>query len=130
MSGAARREPLRALLVEDSEDDAVLLLWALDSAGFEVTHQRVENAKEMLAAVKGGPAWDVVLSDYSLPQFDAPAALEILRRHGHATTPFFVVSGSGADARAASEFEKRVAGVFVKGKLDGLAAAIRAALAR
>jgi CheY-like chemotaxis protein len=62
--------PLRVLMVEDSEDDAALLLEELRRGGFDVAHERIETADDMRAALQAG-AWDVVLSDYSMPTFSA-----------------------------------------------------------
>src|SRR5881396_2639989 len=69
---------LRVLIVEDSDTDAELMVRALRQAGFEPDHHRVETAAAMRAALDG-QAWDVVLSDYSLPGFDAMGALALLR---------------------------------------------------
>jgi CheY-like chemotaxis protein len=60
------RKPLRVLLVEDSSMDAELLIHALNEAGYEVTHERVETADAMRAALARG--WDLVLSDYNMPR--------------------------------------------------------------
>ncbi len=89
--------PLRLLLVEDSADDAVLLVQPLRRAGYEVTHRRVDTPEEMRAALEQGP-WDIVLADYFMPRFSGLAALEILREKG-LDLPFIIVSGRlGEDA--------------------------------
>ncbi len=89
--------PLRLLLVEDSEDDAVLLVQTLRRAGYEITHRRVDTPEEMRTALDQGP-WDLVLADYFLPRFSGLAALEILREKG-LDLPFIIVSGRvGEDA--------------------------------
>ena len=89
--------PLRILLVEDSADDAVLLVQTLRRAGYEVTHRRVDTPEEMRAALEQGP-WDIVLADYFMPRFSGLAALEILREKG-LDLPFIIVSGRlGEDA--------------------------------
>ncbi len=59
--------PLRALIIEDSEDDAKLLLRALRRGGFDPSHQRVETAEAMDAALQ--QTWDVVISDWAMPHF-------------------------------------------------------------
>ena len=71
-------KPLRTLIVEDSEDDALLVLRELRRGGYEPLHERVETPEEMREALEGS-AWDVVISDYRLPRFDAPAALALAR---------------------------------------------------
>ncbi len=83
--------PLSVLIVEDSASDAELTVRQLRHAGFDVMHQRIETAEEMAAALKK-QAWDVVLSDFRLPNFDAAAALATLRASG-LDIPFIVISG-------------------------------------
>jgi CheY-like chemotaxis protein len=60
--------PLRVLVVEDSEDDAALLLRELRRGGYDVTHERVDTASGMSAALDR-QAWDLVVSDHSMPHF-------------------------------------------------------------
>ena len=67
-------QTLRILIVEDSEDDALLALRALRRGGFEVTHRRVQTAAQMAAALAEA-RWDAVLSDYNLPGFSGMTAL-------------------------------------------------------
>src|SRR5437899_12966636 len=89
--------PLRLLLVEDSEDDARLLVRELTRGGFEPVVERVETASTMRAVLDRQP-WDVVVGDYSLPHFGRPAALE-LRRHSGLELPFLIVSGTTREAQ-------------------------------
>src|SRR5580698_9674555 len=84
--------PLRVLLVEDSPDDAELVTLALRSGGFDPTWERVET-KEGMAAALEARQWDIVLSDYSMPQFSAPQAFATLAERGQ-DLPFIVVSGT------------------------------------
>ncbi len=99
---SARREgegrPLRLLLVEDSPDDALFILRELRRGGYAVTHERVETAQGMLAALESSE-WDLVISDHAMPNFSAPAALGLLRYGGWVDLPFVIVSGHiGEDA--------------------------------
>jgi len=66
-------KPLRALIVEDCEPDTDLLLAELAQAWDEVTYERRPDGQAMKAQLSGR-RWDVVLSDYSMPQFSGPAA--------------------------------------------------------
>ena len=84
--------PLRVLIVEDSTDDAELVLRQLRRAGYDPVSERVQTAEDMKAALER-EAWDLVVSDYSMPQFDAPTALNLLNQTGR-DVPFIVVSGS------------------------------------
>lgn len=99
--------PLKALIVEDSEDDTLLLISKLKSGGFDVSHQRVESHEAMAAALDNS-AWDLVISDYSMPNFSALDALKLLKQrdphagHGMDATvqakifePFFTTKPQG-----------------------------------
>ncbi|MEI6107297.1 MAG: PAS domain S-box protein [Opitutae bacterium] len=85
-------QPLRCLLVEDLEDDAKLVLRTLRAGGYEVTWERVETAEAMRAALLG-KTWDVILSDYQMPNFSGLRALELLHTTG-LDLPFIIVSGT------------------------------------
>ena len=84
--------PIRVLIVEDSTDDAELVLRQLRRAGYDPVSERVETAEAMKTALEREP-WDLVVSDYSMPRFDAPTALHLLNQSGR-DVPFIVVSGS------------------------------------
>src|SRR5215216_4378212 len=94
--------PLRVLLVEDSEDDALLLLRELRRGGYEPLSERVDTAGDMEAALDER-GWDLVIADHSMPEFSSSAALEQLRRKGFVDLPFIIVSGYiGEDAAVAA----------------------------
>ena len=84
--------PIRVLIVEDSTDDAELVLIELRRAGYDPVSERVQTAEAMKTAL-GREPWDLVVSDYTMPQFDAPAALNLLNQSSR-DIPFIVVSGS------------------------------------
>ena len=93
---------LRVLLVEDSENDAMLLLRELRRGGYKPLSQRVCTPEHMEGALRAADAKDepfqVVISDYYMPRFSAPDALKLLRELGY-DLPFIVVSGKiGEDA--------------------------------
>ncbi len=85
-------QALRVLQIEDSESDAAMVIRALEKSGYTVHVQRVECAEEMYAAL-AAETFDVAISDYHLPQFDAPAALQILQQL-ELDLPFIIVSGT------------------------------------
>jgi PAS domain S-box-containing protein len=94
--------PLRVLLVEDSEDDALLLIMSLRRGGYDPTWERVDTAATMEAALDGR-GWDLVISDHGMPAFNSSAALALLRRKGFVDLPFIIVSGQiGEDAAVAA----------------------------
>ena len=92
--------PLRVLLVEDSENDAMLLLRELRCGGYEPSCQRVDTPEAMEAALKDaddrGEPWEIIISDYYMPRFRGPDALATVRRLGY-DTPFIVVSGKAGE---------------------------------
>lgn len=86
------KDQLCVLQVEDRNSDALLIQRVLEKAGHTVRSKRIEDAAGMRAALLN-QAWDIVICDYALPQFDAPAALKVLRETG-LDIPFIVVSGT------------------------------------
>ncbi len=83
--------PLRILIVEDSQDDADLLVNELERGGYELISERVDTPTAMKAALDQ-KQWDVIIADYNLPSFSAPAALRLVQEQGW-DLPFIVVSG-------------------------------------
>ena len=90
--------PLAVLIVEDSESDAQLIVRLLKKAGYNIAFEQVDSAAQMRAAL-GKPTWDVVISDYSMPEFDGHAALMLLRETG-LDIPFIAVSGTMGEETA------------------------------
>jgi len=82
---------LRVLIVEDSPDDAELMVRELERGGFAVDWERVEDEPSMRAAL--GRNWDVILADFTLPRFSATDALAVLHEAGP-DVPFLIVSAS------------------------------------
>jgi diguanylate cyclase (GGDEF)-like protein/PAS domain S-box-containing protein len=94
-------KPLCVLLIATADEDMRLILNELQRGGYEPTLERVDTAAAMGAALEK-QAWDVVLSDFSLPYFSAPAALALMRERG-LDIPFIVVSGApGSEVAAAA----------------------------
>ena len=111
--------PLRVLLVEDSENDAALIVRQLSTADYNVSHERVESTGQMRAALEQ-PDWDIVIADYKLPGFDAPAALAILQQTG-LDLPFVVVSGHIGEETAAALMKAGAHDYLMKDHLTRLA---------
>lgn len=105
------------MLVEDSENDAMLLLRELRRAGYEVDHERVYTAEEMGAALRSG--WDVIVSDYRMPSFSAMEALEMATASG-SDTPFIVVSGRIGEDVAVEAIRAGAYDYVMKGNLSRL----------
>lgn len=86
------------LLIEDSKSDAVRIIHILTSSDPSMRVDQIETAEEFRDALKHGK-WDAIISDYHLPDFSAPAALEILKESGF-DLPFIVVSGTVGEETA------------------------------
>jgi PAS domain S-box-containing protein len=83
---------LRALMVEDSENDVRLLLRDLERSGYEIVHKRVETAEALNAALDRG-SWDILFCDFTMPHFSGQTALEIVKKRD-LDLPFIFVSGT------------------------------------
>ena len=115
-------KPLRALIIEDSPDDAELLARELTRGGYDVACRRAENAAEMKRALDEC-AWDVVISDYVLPAFSAPAALAVLKSSG-LDVPFIIVSGAIGEETAVAAMKAGAHDFITKGSLARLVPAV------
>jgi len=113
---------LRVLQVEDSESDAALIVRLLQKAGYDVHAERVEDAATMRAALTR-QTWGVIVADYQLPGFDAPAALEVLHETG-LDLPFIVVSGTIGEDLAVAMMKAGAHDYLMKGNLARLAPAV------
>ena len=113
---------LRVLIVEDSENDAVLMLRELRRGGYQPFVERVETAQAMSAALEGHN-WDIILADYSLPEFNALAALHLVRDRG-LDLPFIIVSGRIGEEVAVAAMKAGAHDYVMKDKLARLVPAI------
>ncbi|MBI4557548.1 MAG: PAS domain S-box protein [Candidatus Hydrogenedentes bacterium] len=115
-------KPIRVLLVEDSDDDAELILRELQRGGFEIEFQRVETALAMRAALAGAE-WDLVLSDYRMPDFSGSGSLQLLKESGY-DIPFILVSGTIGEEAAVAALKAGAADFVLKDRLARLIPAI------
>jgi response regulator RpfG family c-di-GMP phosphodiesterase len=113
--------PLRVLVVEDSPDDAALLLRELQRAGYDPTSERVDSPQALREALRR--AWDVVISDYAMPQFSAPEALKLVKESG-LDLPFIIVSGAIGEQTAVEAMRAGADDYLMKGQLARLAPAL------
>jgi len=116
------KKQLRVLLVEDSDDDAQLLLREIRRFGYKVQFERVETADALRSALASKP-WDVVLCDYSLPHLNAPKALEILKS-SDLDLPFIIISGTIGEESAVSALIAGAHDFIIKGKFARLGPAL------
>lgn len=117
--------PLNLLIVEDSASDAELLRHELEQGGFAVQWQRVETEADFLTRLSSPP--DLIISDYSLPQFDGLKALELLHQRG-LEIPFILVSGSTGEDRAVEAMKRGATDYLLKDRLARLPSAVTHAL--
>jgi len=109
---------LRLLIVEDSENDALLTIRELRRAGYEVSFERVETAEAMAAAL-ARQSWDLVIADYALPRFSGVAALEVLKTTG-LDIPFIIISGSIAEDIAVAVMKSGAQDYMMKSQMKRL----------
>ena len=107
---------LRVLIVEDSEFDAQMMITLLRKGGYEITFERVETEAALRTAL-AGKTWDIILADYNLPEFDAPAALRILQESG-LDLPFIIVSGTMGEETAVNAMKAGAHDYLLKDKLS------------
>jgi signal transduction histidine kinase len=113
---------LHVLVVEDSEDDAELVVLELRRAGYAVTYERVEDAEAMGAALDREP-WDVVISDWTVPSFGALPALKVVHDKG-IDVPFIIVSGTIGEERAVEAMRAGAHDMILKDRRSRLIPAV------
>lgn len=114
--------PLRLLLVEDSADDAALIVRHLQQGGYDVAFERVDSPDALSRAVEQG-GWDLVICDYCMPEFSGIDALKLLREDG-SETPLIFVSGTMGEDAAVSALKLGAQDYVMKGNLGRLLPAI------
>ncbi|HTB34264.1 MAG TPA: response regulator [bacterium] len=116
----------KLLMVEDSPEDAELLLRTLRKGGLAPQSQRVQTAEALLEAL-AKDRWDVVISDFSMPGFDGSKALAIVHE-ADADLPFLFFSGTLEVEVAVEAMRQGASDYFLKGHwnhLTRLAPAVR-----
>ena len=113
---------LQILLIEDSEDDAYLLLREIQHGGYQVEWERVETAEAMQSALMR-QKWDLIICDFSLPSFNAPNALALLKKL-NIDLPFIIVSGTIGEESAVNALKAGAHDFIIKGNFARLLPAI------
>ncbi|HKW45409.1 MAG TPA: EAL domain-containing protein [Candidatus Eremiobacteraceae bacterium] len=122
------RLPIRALLIEERQADADLMLAELGRAGFDVDHACVDDESSMRRTLERGP-WDVVLCDYELSRFSAIDACAVLRSCG-SDAPLVIVSGTLGEEAAAKVIEAGACDLVLKHHLAPLGPCVTRELSR
>jgi signal transduction histidine kinase len=116
------KRQLKVLLIEDCETDALFIRHELERGGYHVASRRVENGKSLKAALEKD-SWDLVISDYRLPQFSGLDALKIIQQKG-LDQPFILVSGYIGEETAVAAMKAGAHDYVMKDNLARLAPAV------
>lgn len=117
---------LRLLMIEDSEDDAALLLRELHKGDFDLHAERVYTSPALVSAL-GRPDWDIIISDYAMPHFSGSEALQLVRSMG-VELPFLFVSGTIGEETAVEALRDGAQDYLMKTNLKRLVPAVQRAL--
>lgn len=113
---------VRILIVEDSEDDALLMLHHIKKGNYDIQYERIETAEKMAALLRD-TSWDIVLSDYSMPHFSGLDALSLLKESG-LDIPFIVISGTIGEDVAVEAMRAGAQDYIMKDNLQRLLPAV------
>jgi PAS domain S-box-containing protein len=115
-------KPLRSLIIEDSPEQAQLLIHELTAGGYELTYERVDTAEAVIAALER-QNWDIVLSDHYMPGFSSMDALSLLQGK-ELDLPFIIVSGHISEEEAVAAMKAGAHDYVMKDKLARLVPAV------
>lgn len=115
-------QELRVIIIEDSEFDAVVMANVLEQGGYALDYERIETAEELRTALTER-TWDLILSDYNLPEFSAPEALRILQE-SKLDLPFIIISGGIGEDVAVAAMKSGAHDYLMKGQLARLVVAV------
>ncbi len=117
--------PLRMLMLEDRPSDAELILHELKKGGYDPIFRRIETSEDFIANLNS--SFEIIIADYSMPQFDAIQALKILHEQG-ADIPFIVVTGAIGDEIAIECMKEGASDYLLKDRMARLSIAVTHAL--
>jgi len=117
--------PLNVLILEDRPADAELILYEMKRSGYDCASYRVDTQDEYLQAIDALP--DIILADYSLPQFTAMQALRLLQERGY-DIPFIVITGTVSEEAAVETMKQGASDYLLKDRLSRLGQAAERAL--
>jgi len=118
------KTPLRLLIVEDNEDDAMLIARTLEQEGYDLTWERVDTPEAMNEALDS-QEWDAVICDYAMPQFSGLDAVKLMQDRGLDDLPAIIVSGSIGEEIAVETMRAGAHDYVMKDNLIRLGAAVR-----
>jgi two-component system cell cycle sensor histidine kinase/response regulator CckA len=118
--------PLRVLMIEDSEDDAALVVRELRRGDYDVQYERVDESSALESAIEK-QIWDLIISDFSMPHFSGTDALRLLRSKG-CEKPFIFVSGTIGEEVAVAALREGAQDYLMKTNLKRLVPAVQRVL--
>lgn len=113
---------LRVLIIDDSENDALLIIRELKKGGYHPVWERVDTADAMKNALDG-QSWEIILCDYKMPRFDAPSAIALLREN-NLDIPVIIISGTIGEETAVACMRSGAQDYIMKANLFRLCPAI------
>ena len=117
------KTPLKVLVVEDREADAIMLMLELNRGGFNPDYLRVETGADMKKALLT-QEWDLILADFKLPEFSGPEALQIYKESGK-ILPFITVSCTLSEEAAVDSLKAGAHDFISKTNLARLVPAVK-----
>ena len=117
---------LRALIIEDSEDDALLTIHHLEKGYNAIEYDIIQTAESLQTALKE-KAWDVILCDYKMPHFNGFEALKTYKQSG-LDIPFIIISGTIGEEIAVECMKAGADDYLIKGNLTRLLPAVERGL--
>jgi PAS domain S-box-containing protein/putative nucleotidyltransferase with HDIG domain len=121
-STSGNQQSLRALIVDDSEDDVLLVIHELKKGGYNPVYERVETAGAMEKSLQNNQ-WDIILCDYKMPDFSAPSAIAILKK-ANIDIPIIITSGTIGEDTAVECMHSGAQDYIMKGNFSRLCPAI------
>ncbi len=121
-SNISNSQSLRALMVDDSQDDVLLIIRELQKGGYNPVYERVDNASAMNKALQE-KLWDIILCDYKMPKFSGPSAIAVLKE-ANIDIPLIIISGTIGEETAVECMRLGAHDYLMKGKLSRLCPAI------
>ncbi len=115
--------PLCVLMIEDSEDDALMVLRELKRAGYDVNSKLVDSSDTLKASL-AAQQWDLIVSDFSMPRFSGTEALKLVRSTG-SDAPFIFISGTMGEDTAVAALKDGAQDYLIKTNLKRLALAVQ-----
>jgi len=119
---------LNLLLLEDVGSDAELVEHELRRSGFQLNSRRVESREDFLRELTNSPT-DIILADYTLPQFSALEALQLLRE-ARCNIPLLLVTGANSEEVAVRCMQEGAEDYILKSSLKRLPSAVQRTLTK